>query len=163
MPRSDPPQPRWLDEREQRAWWALLEVGSGLFDALSVDLRRRADLTLEDYEVLHLLSVSADRSMRVGQLADEMLSSRTRLSQRLDRLAGRGLLEKRRCPQDRRAIDVVLTTDGMALLEATAPGHVEWVRENVFDLLTAGDVDAIARSLGKVAQHLHDERRAGRL
>jgi hypothetical protein len=62
MPRSDPPQPRWLDEREQRAWWALLEVGSGLFDALSVDLRRRADLTLEDYEVLHLLSVSADRS-----------------------------------------------------------------------------------------------------
>ena len=163
MPRSDPQQPRWLDEREQRAWWALLEVGSGLFDALSSDLRQRADLTLEDYEVLHLLSVSAEHSMRVGQLADEMLSSRTRLSQRLDRLAQRGLLEKRRCPDDGRAIDVVLTADGMELLEATAPGHVEWVRENVFDLLTPSDVDAIARSLGKVAQHLHDQRRSGRL
>ena len=163
MPRSDPRPPRWLDGREQRAWWALLEVGSGLFDALGADLRKRADLGLEDYEVLHLLSVSAGHKMRVGQLADEMLSSRTRLSQRLDRLAERGLLEKRRCPDDGRAIDVVLTSDGMALLEATAPGHVEWVRENVFDLLTAADVDAIARSLGKVAQHLHDERRSGRL
>ncbi len=161
MPRSDPRQPRWLDDNEQSAWWALLEVGSGLFDALDADLRQRADLALEDYEVLHLLSISEHRSMRVGELADEMLSSRTRLSQRLDRLGERGLVEKRRCPQDRRAVDVLLTDSGMDLLERTAPGHVEWVRENVFDLLTRSDVDAIARSLGKLAQHLHDRRRDG--
>jgi DNA-binding MarR family transcriptional regulator len=99
--------------------------------------------------------------MRVGELVDEMLSNRTRLSQRLDRLSDRGLIEKRRCPSDRRAIDVVLTDTGIALLEATAPGHVEWVRENVFDLLSRRDVDAIATSLGKVARHLHDQRHPG--
>ncbi len=161
MSRSDTDPVRWLNPAEQRAWWSLLEVGSGLFDIISADLKRDSNLTLEDYEVLHLLSIADDRSLRVGQLADQMLTSRTRLSQRLDRMAERGLLEKRRCPEDGRAIDVVLTDAGWRLLQSIAPGHVESVRRHVFDHLTNRDVDAIACSLEKLAQYLHAQR-AGR-
>lgn len=162
MTRSPAPsssgEPNWLDDEEGAAWWALLEVGSGLFDALSADLREIAQLTLEDYEVLHLLSVSDERRMRVGQLADQMLASRTRLSQRLDRLGERGLVERRKCPEDGRAINVVLTDEGMALLEEIAPRHLASVRRHVFDHLTRTDVKTMATGLGKVAQHLHDLR-----
>ena len=151
---------QWLDEQEQAAWWALLEVGSGLFDALSADLRVIAELTLEDYEVLHLLSVQDDHRLRVGRLADEMLSSRTRLSQRIDRLTERGLVRRERCPSDGRAINVVLTEQGHGLLVRIAPRHLESAREHVFDHLDRDDVQALATGLGKVAEHLH-ARRAG--
>lgn len=149
---------QWLDDDEQAAWWALLEVGSGLFDALSADLRRMADLTLEDYEVLHLLSVQEQHRIRVGKLADEMLSSRTRLSQRIDRLTERGLVGRERCPSDGRAINVVLTDEGHALLVEVAPLHLDSVRRHVFDHLDRGDVTAMAAGLAKVAEHLHTRR-----
>lgn len=150
---------RWLNDAEKRAWWALLEIGSGLFARLTADLKDVAGLTLDDYEVLHLLSEAEDRRMRVGDLADAMLTGRTRLSQRIDRLADRGWVRRRPCPEDRRAIWVVLTDDGHDLLVSIAPEHLEHVRTHVFDHLTATDVDDIGRSLSKIAQHLHDERR----
>jgi DNA-binding MarR family transcriptional regulator len=150
---------RWLNDAEQRAWWALLEVGSGLFARLTADLKAVAGLTLDDYEVLHLLSQADDRRMRVGDLADAMLTGRTRLSQRIDRLTDRGWVERRPCPEDRRAIWVVLTDGGHDLLASIAPQHLDHVRTHVFDHLTATDVDDIGRSLTKIAQHLHDERR----
>jgi DNA-binding MarR family transcriptional regulator len=152
---------RWLDDVEQRAWWALLEVGSGLFDLLSADLKEAGGLTLEDYEVLHLLSQADSHRMRVGELADTMLASRTRLSQRIDRLSDRGLVERTRCPDDRRAIHVVLTEAGFDFLRDLAPQHLDQVRRRVFDHLDRDDVEAIACSLDKVAQYLHEQRRCG--
>jgi DNA-binding MarR family transcriptional regulator len=160
---SDPQtteEPRWLDVGEQRAWWALLEVGSGLFDTISAELKQLAGLTLDDYEVLHLLSQAPRRRLRVGELADTMLTGRTRLSQRIDRLTDRGWVERMPCPEDRRAIWVVLTDAGFEFLASIAPAHLEHVRTHVFDHLTATDVAHLGESLTKIAQHLHDERRS---
>lgn len=153
-------QTRWLDDAEQRAWWALLEVGSGLFDLLSAGLKDIAGLTLDDYEVLHLLSQADERRMRIGELADTMLTGRTRLSQRIDRLTQRGWVRRDRCPDDGRVVWVLLTDEGFGFLAAIAPQHLEHVRSHVFDHLTRTDVDDLGRSLGKIAQHLHDERDA---
>lgn len=155
-------EPRWLDGHEQRAWWALLEIGSGLFDTISSELKQLAGLTLDDYEVLHLLSQAPDRRLRVGELADLMLTGRTRLSQRIDRLTGRGWVERQPCPEDRRAIWVVLTDDGYDFLASIAPEHLAHVRAHVFDHLTPTDVRQLGQSLTKIAQHLHDERSEGR-
>lgn len=152
---------RWLDDVEQRAWWALLEVGSGLFDLLTSDLKEAGGLTLDDYEVLHLLSQADGHRMRVGELADAMLASRTRLSQRIDRLTEQGWVERTRCPEDRRAIHVVLTDAGFDFLRDLAPLHLGHVRRRVFDHLDRDDVESIACSLDKVAQYLHEQRRCG--
>ncbi len=151
---------RWLDDDEQRAWWALLEVGSGLFDLLTADLKRAGGLTLEDYEVLHLLSQADGHRMRVGELADAMLASRTRLSPRNDRQTERGWVERARCPDDGRAIHVVITPAGYSFLREIAPQHLVDVRRRVFDHLDRDDVEALGVSLGKLADHVHDVRRA---
>lgn len=157
-----PDEPDWLDEREQRAWWALLEVGSGLMELISRELRVAGDLVLEDYEVLHLLSQADDRRLRIGDLSDLMLASRTRLSQRVDRLVARGWVEREACTEDRRAVWVVLTDEGFRFLADLAPEHLGHVRRHVFDHLTPTDVDRLGTSLSKIAEHLHDERRRSR-
>ncbi len=162
MPRNSTRQKtQWLDPNEQQAWLALIEVGSGLFDTISADLKEIADLTLEDYEVLHLLSAAESHRLRVGEMANQMLASRTRLSQRLDRMTARGLVRRERCPTDGRAINVVLTAEGFELLKAVAPDHVRSVRERVFDHLDPVDVEAIGKSLGKLADYLREKRSRG--
>ncbi len=148
----------WLDDDERRAWLALLEVGTGLFELLDQDLKRLGGVTLEDYEVLHLLSDTDDHRLRVGELATRMMASRTRLSQRIDRLAGRGLVRRERCPEDGRAIHVILTDEGRALLERIAPAHLRSVRTRLFDHLTRTDVSSMGRSLDKVALALRRQR-----
>ncbi|MEM9564770.1 MAG: MarR family transcriptional regulator [Actinomycetota bacterium] len=148
----------WLDDEERRAWLALLEVGTGLFEILDRDLKRLGEVTMEDYEVLHLLSETEDRRLRVGELATRMLASRTRLSQRIDRLAGRGLVRRERCRDDGRAIDVILTEDGVELLERIAPAHLRSVRALLFDHLTRTDVSSLGRSLDKVVRGLRQQR-----
>lgn len=142
----------WLDDDERRAWLALLEVTTGMVELLDRDLKELGDVTLEDYEVLHLLSESEDRSLRVGRLVERMLASRTRTSQRIDRLARRGLVRRERCPEDGRAINVILTDEGWTLLDSIAPDHLRSVRARLFDHLTRSDVVSLGRSLGKVAE-----------
>ena len=155
-----PANTRWLDDVEARAWRALLEVGSGLFDLLSADLKNAAGLTLEDYEVLHLLSEAPEHSMRVGTLANAMLTQRTRLSQRLDRLSARGLVSRSRSVDDGRAINVELTSPGYEMLAQQAPGHLASVRSRVFDHLETADVECLALSLEKLTSYLRHTRRA---
>ena len=148
----------WLDAHEKRAWMAMLEVGSGLFAALNAHLRRSSHVTLEDYEALHFLSQEADRTLRIGVLSGKMLASRTRLSQRIDRLEARGLVLRSPSPQDGRAVNVTLTQQGLDVLEAAAPLHLEEVRRLVFDHLTDADIRSIGQSLEKVAEALRSER-----
>lgn len=148
----------WLDPEEQRAWLALLEVTTGLFELLDQDLKAIGGVTLEDYEILHLLSEAEDRRLRVGELVGLMLASRTRLSQRIDRLVKRDLLRRERCPADGRAINVILTDEGLALLTRVAPLHLASVRRRVFDHLTRTDVNALGRSLDKLADAVRSQR-----
>lgn len=149
---------RWLDDEEKRAWLALLEVSTGLFELLDRDLKGLAELTLEDYEILHLLSEADEQRLRVGQLVDRMLASRTRLSQRIDRLTRRDLVRRERCPDDGRAINVVLTDEGQRLLADVAPEHLLSVRARVFDHLTRTDVISLGRSLEKLAHSIRERR-----
>lgn len=144
------------------AWLALIEVGTGLFELLDRDLKSVAGLTLEDYEVLLLLSEAEGLRLRVGELSDRMLASRTRLSQRIDRLERRGLVRRERCPEDRRAINVILTDEGGRLQADTAPEHLMSVRSRVFDHLTRTDVVSLRRTLGKLVRSIRQQRASGR-
>ncbi len=135
--------PRWLDEREREAWVRLGSLIQPLPAAPDTPLRRDSDLTHFEYWVLAMLSEAPDRTLRMTALAERTSATLSRLSHVVSRMEERGLVERAPCPADRRATNATLTEGGLAKLVETAPGHVEAVRELVFDGLTAQQVDQL--------------------
>ena len=134
---------RWLSEDEQRTWRAYLSGSRVLLDRLDAQLQRDAGMPHGYYEILVHLSEQADRRMRMSQLADETRSSRSRLSHAVSALEAKGWVRREKAPDDARGQVAVLTDEGFAVLEAAAPGHVEQVRQALFDPLTPGQVVAL--------------------
>jgi DNA-binding MarR family transcriptional regulator len=102
--------------------------------------------------VLVRLSEAEDDRLRMSELAEHTLFSRSRLSHAIARLEREGLVARMACETDRRGTFAALTPEGRRLLESAAPGHVTEVRERVFDRLTPDQVaqlEAIARSISE--------------
>ena len=121
---------RWLTDDEQRHWRAWLAASLLLNDRLSRDLQEQHGLTIADYEILVHLSEAPDRRLRMSELAEAALSSRSRLSHQIDRMARAGLVDRESCADDRRGAFAVLTQHGWDVLVAAAPDHVESVRRH---------------------------------
>jgi DNA-binding MarR family transcriptional regulator len=133
----------WLDRRQLRAWIRLRAVLELLPGALDAQLRRDADMTEFEYQVLAMLSEAPDRTLRMTELARRTSATLPRLSHVVTRMEGRGLLERSPCPEDRRAINVRLTDGGWAKVQQAAPGHVAAVRRHVIDALTDEQIDQL--------------------
>jgi DNA-binding MarR family transcriptional regulator len=145
---------RWLDAEEQKAWRAWLYSSLLLQDRLDRELTRETGISHAYYEILVALSESPDRMMRMSELADRCLSSRSRLSHAVSRLEERGWVRRQVCPDDGRGQLAVLTEEGFAALEAAAPVHVEGVRTHLFDQLSPEQVAAM-RDIGEtLLRHL---------
>ena len=133
----------WLDDRELSAWQRFIAVVELLPGVLDAQLRRDAALSHFEYLVLAMLSEAPERTLRMTALAARTSATLPRLSHVVGRLEARGLVERRTCPQDRRATNASLTEDGWAKTVASAPGHVAAVREHVIDALTPDQVEQL--------------------
>ena len=149
-------EPHWLDDGEMRAWRNYVVGASMLADRLHRELQDRHGVSLADYEVLVRLSEQPGRRMRMSQLADEVASSKSRVSHQVARMEREGLLRRRECPEDGRGVFAELTDKGMALLETSAPTHVEGVREHMIDLLSREEQEVVAKVFERVITHLRD-------
>jgi DNA-binding MarR family transcriptional regulator len=145
---------KWLDEEQQAAWRAWIAASLLLPDRLSRDLQEQAGISLADYEILVHLSESPQRRLRMSELADLTLSSRSRLSHQIDRLTDAGLVDRQPCSEDRRGYFAVLTPQGWDYLVQTAPAHVASVREHLVDVLSPEEFAMLGRICDKVAQRL---------
>jgi DNA-binding MarR family transcriptional regulator len=150
MPEQIPDEPRWLSSPQLMAWMRFVAVLERLPGVLDSQLQHDADLSHFEYYVLAMLSEAPERTLRMTALADATSATLPRLSHVVARLEKRGYIERTPCPTDRRATNASLTAIGWEKVVATAPGHVENVREHVIDLLTAEQVsqlDAISDAL----------------
>lgn len=145
-----------LDADEDAAWRGFLEFGARLLARLDSELLSGAGLSLADYEVLVHLSEAPGGALRMSELAEATVISRSGLTRRVDALVGRGLLCRRGCPSDHRGTYAVLTDSGRALLTVAAPVHLAGVRAHVFDLLSPEEVAVLARVLPALAAALRD-------
>ncbi|MEU8393461.1 MarR family transcriptional regulator [Micromonospora sp. NPDC048842] len=145
---------RWLDPDEQRTWRAYLTASRVLMDTLDRELQRDAGMPHAYYEILVQLSEAPGRQLRMSQLAQAAGSSRSRLSHAVARLEAAGWVRREDCPTDRRGQIALLTDEGFATLAAAAPGHVEGVRQHLFDALSPAQVDQLRRISETLAEHL---------
>jgi len=145
---------QWLTEDEQRSWRAWLAASLLLRDRLNREMQEDHGLTLADYEILVRLSESVERKMRMSELADATLSSRSRLSHQIDRMERAGLVERQSCASDRRGANAALTDLGWSTLVEAAPDHVASVRAHLVDQLSETDFAALGAACQQVVDHL---------
>jgi DNA-binding MarR family transcriptional regulator len=145
---------QWLTAEQQKNWRAWLSASQLLNDQLSRELQDKHGLTIADYEILVRLSEAPERRLRMSELAEQTLSSRSRLSHQIDRMEKAGLVERQVCADDRRGAFAVMTGHGWAALVAAAPDHVESVRVHLVDRLSDEQFAALGCACEQVAQHL---------
>ncbi|MFC6542087.1 MarR family winged helix-turn-helix transcriptional regulator [Nonomuraea salmonea] len=112
-------EPRWLSPAEQRAWRTHLAVHKLLMHRLDRELHAHS-LSLNDYEILVNLSESPGRRMRMSELADVTIQSRSRLSHQISRMEAKGLVTREDCRDDRRGTYAVLTDEGWETIQRVA-------------------------------------------
>jgi len=147
----------WLNSEQQQHWRAWLAANTLLLDAFSRDLQAAHGLTMADYEILVRLSESDERRMRMSDLAEATLSSRSRLSHQIDRMERAGLVERVPCTDDKRGYFAVLTPAGWDTLVAAAPCHVTSVRQRIVDVLTPAEFEALGSASRKLLDALGAE------
>jgi len=155
------PMTQWLSDDEQQSWRAFIAVLSLLPDRLGRDLGADSGLSMADYEILVRLSDQPDRRIRMSDLADQTLSSRSRLSHQIDRMVKAGLVDRESCDTDRRGMFAVLTDHGYDTLVDSAPAHVTSVRNHLVDVLSVEEFAALGRISAKLRDHLEDGETAG--
>ncbi len=142
--------PSGLTHVESRAWRGFLRAHAAVVRALEADLQSEHDLPLASYDVLVQLSESPDRRLRMTELADRVLLSRSGLTRLADRLEREGLLTREPCPSDARGTLAVLTDAGLERLRRAWPTHLRGVRHHVLDRLTSTEVDQLAALMAKL-------------
>jgi DNA-binding MarR family transcriptional regulator len=131
---------RELTESEREVWRGFLRVHAALLKQLDAELESAHDLPLTSYEVLMALKCAPAGKLRMADLADQALLSRSGMTRLVDRLERQGLLERCSCTDDARGCYAVLTEAGRGLLDRARPTHLDGVRERFLAHLDADDI-----------------------
>jgi DNA-binding MarR family transcriptional regulator len=149
-------QPKWLNPREMKAWRSYIIASRRLLDALDLDLAAH-DLTMADYEVLALLSESKERRMRMSELAELAMLSKSRLSHRMKVMEKIGWVKRQACEVDKRGSWAVMTEKGWKAIVKAAPDHVGSVRNRLIDQLSVKDQEDISKIFERVQENLRNQ------
>jgi DNA-binding MarR family transcriptional regulator len=145
--------PIWLSPAEMSAWRAYIVASRRLWEAFESDLGDHG-LTMYDYELLAHLSEAPARTMRMSELAEIALLSRSRLSHRIKVMEKAGLVTREECAHDRRGLNAVMTEKGWKAIQKAAPDHVNSVRSHFIDLLSKEELDQFTNAFSRIQEHL---------
>ena len=149
-----------LDAERTACWRAYIESSQRLFTRLEDDLRADSELSFADYHVLVLLSEAPGQRLRMGELADRLVFSPSRLTYQITTMQKRGLVARESCPADRRGSEAVLTAAGLLALREAAPHHRRSVRAHLIDDLDDAEVACLTRVFERLGRRLRADRTA---
>ena len=150
---------KWLNPREMKAWRSYIIASRRLLEALDLDLAGH-DLSMADYEVLALLSEAPDRRMRMTELADLAMVSKSRLSHRMKVMEKIGWVKRQACDSDKRGSWAVMTDKGWKAIVKAAPDHVASVRNRLIDHLTVKDQEDVSKIFERIQSNLRSQYRS---
>jgi DNA-binding MarR family transcriptional regulator len=141
---------RELAPEELAAWRGLLQAQGRLTRALDADLSRAHELPLASYEVLLFLAGAPEGRLRMSELAESVLLTRSGVSRLVGRLDDDGLVERTRCPEDARGLYAAITDAGRSRFRAARPTHLAGVRRHFLQHYSEDEL----RQLGRLWQRL---------
>ncbi len=133
-----------------QVWRGFLRAHAHLLTELEQDLQRHHKIGLATYDVLVQLAEAPQNRLRMSELADAVLLSRSGLTRLVDRLQRDGLVERRPDPGDARGLFTVLTDLGRAALRDAALVHLAGVSDLVVDRLDDAELVELGRLLDKI-------------
>src|SRR5437773_5684678 len=135
--------------RGMGAWRSLLQAHATLMRQLETDLEQQTGLALPDFDVLAQLAI-ADGELRMTELANRALISRSGMTRRIARLVDEGLVRRADATADGRGVLVALTDAGVARLTETVPAHAHGIAEYFVSRLEDEELAALESALDKV-------------
>jgi DNA-binding MarR family transcriptional regulator len=143
-------EPRTLTAAELAAWYGFLRTHAELVRELDDELQRAHGLPLSSYDVLVQLANAPDRRLRMAELADAIVLSRSGLTRLVDRLEQQGLVCRLRADCDARGTYAVLTDEGLARLREASPTHVAGIRRLFVDRLDERSLAQLASAWERI-------------
>lgn len=150
---TEAPQTGWLDDDQQRHWRAYLRGSRLLERAMTEDLVPLG-IQLSEYELISMLSEIPDQRVRMSQLADAIVQSRSRVTHTAARLERRGWVTRNPCMDDGRGVEIALTDAGREVVARVAASHVASVRRHLVDVLTPEELAALGGAMATVRDAL---------
>jgi DNA-binding MarR family transcriptional regulator len=143
-----------LDPVELQAYFSLIEVVGLLRHAVEQQLREAGQLSYVQFQILARLGDSPSASLRMTELADGLVYSRSGLTYQAGLLEAEGLVIRAPSADDERGITVTITDAGQARLQQVFPGHIEIVSQLLFEPLSSTEVATLADLLAPVRDHM---------
>jgi len=146
-----------LSQPEQETWRAFLSVTTRGLERIDQLLQKHSNITLTDYEILLALSTAENSRLRMSELAEQVLVSRSRLTYRVDRLVEVGFVTRQECEDDRRGLWAILTEHGQGTLNSATNGHHADVRRLFFDAINGDELATLDSILQQISSKLNAE------
>jgi DNA-binding MarR family transcriptional regulator len=141
-----------LSELHLAAWRAMLKVHATVVDHIDHDLVAAQRLPLSSYDVLIELYEANERRLRMHELAERVVLSRSGLTRLVDRLEAQGLLTRDRCGTDRRGAYAVITEQGIAALRRAWPVYAQGISQYFANWLTPEEAQVFVSALERILQ-----------
>jgi DNA-binding MarR family transcriptional regulator len=145
-----------LSERERGLWLAFIEASHLIERLLDQRLRSENGLSYGQYEILMRLFRAPGRRLRMSELADQAVTTKSGLTYQVTQLEKGGLVHRQNCPSDERGVFAHLTEAGERLLDKLVPVHEAVVREYLTGRLAPEQLDALAAAMCATRRHLRE-------
>jgi DNA-binding MarR family transcriptional regulator len=139
-----------IDELRLAAWRAFINAHASVIERIEAELAQERQLPLTSYDVLVALAESPERRLRMHELADRIVLSRSGLTRMVDRLEAEGLLRRERSGSDRRGAYAVLTEGGHMALDAARPIYARGINTFFAGKLSDAEIRTITEALVRV-------------
>ncbi|HUK71834.1 MAG TPA: MarR family transcriptional regulator [Streptosporangiaceae bacterium] len=143
-----------ISPEELAVWRSLQRAQVTIMRRIEAELLDRHDLPLASFEVLQQLANAPQRRLRMNDLADRVLLSRSGLTRLVDRLEREGLVERHACTSDARGLYAVLTAAGSRRLAGATPTYHQCIRECFLDRIGAGELRQVGATASRLARDL---------
>jgi DNA-binding MarR family transcriptional regulator len=145
-----------LEPEQLAAWRTFITANAVVINLIEQDLAEAQQLPLSSYDVLLALVNAPNRRLRMHELAQAVVLSRSGLTRLVDRLEREGLLTRERSGPDRRATYAVLTLKGLRAFRGAWPIYANGIFKYFIQHLTHEETDALVRMLQRVLSIAHN-------
>ncbi|SRR6266567_1774257 len=139
-----------LSDEQLAAWQAFIRAQSEVIGTLGRELETEQGLPITFYDVLTQLSRAGGR-LRMSELADAVVLSRSGVTRLVDRMVRAGLVRREHCPTDRRSSYAVLTADGKKALKQAWPVHSRGIAEHFARHLSCDEAKTLTDAFSRMA------------